>query len=110
MTPTLASLETLDKPLFALSNGLSSALGSRLRKVILFGSRARGDHGLYSDYDVLVVVNELTPEIENAIDDVAGEVLVTYDAVISAFSMDEQAFGSRRGPFLRNIRREGRLI
>jgi len=29
-----------------------------IRKIILFGSMARGDYGLYSDADVLIILNE----------------------------------------------------
>jgi uncharacterized protein len=36
--------------------------GARVRRAILFGSRARGDALPESDYDVLVVFNELVPE------------------------------------------------
>lgn len=32
---------------------------SRNYTVILFGSRAMGDHGVYSDYDLLVIGNKL---------------------------------------------------
>jgi predicted nucleotidyltransferase len=30
----------------------------RLERIILFGSRARGDHKPYSDYDILIVLEE----------------------------------------------------
>jgi predicted nucleotidyltransferase len=36
-------------------------LGSRVRKIILFGSRARGDARPDSDFDLLVVLSEVTP-------------------------------------------------
>ncbi len=36
--------------------------GKRIRKIILFGSRARGDAHPDSDYDLLVVVRDITPE------------------------------------------------
>jgi len=32
--------------------------GIKVEKIILFGSRARGDHGEDSDYDILVIVRE----------------------------------------------------
>lgn len=36
-----------------------SLYGARLRRVLLFGSRARGDHNLASDVDVLVVLDRV---------------------------------------------------
>ncbi|MCD6325964.1 nucleotidyltransferase domain-containing protein [bacterium] len=37
-------------------------LGNRLKKMILFGSRARGDNDPDSDYDIPVVLDEVTTE------------------------------------------------
>ena len=34
--------------------------GDRIERVVLFGSRARGDAGEESDYDVAVFLNDLT--------------------------------------------------
>jgi hypothetical protein len=45
----------------------------KLNKFALFGSRARGDAGRYSDMDVLVVVDELDILTENFISDCAWE-------------------------------------
>lgn len=39
---------------------LRNALGDRLRSIVLFGSRARGDHRPESDWDLLVIA-ELLP-------------------------------------------------
>lgn len=39
--------------------GLRGGLGSRLVSVVLFGSRARGDHHPESDWDLLVIVKGL---------------------------------------------------
>ena len=50
------------------------AFGARVRRVILFGSRARGDALPESDYDVLVVFTELVPE------EWTRTVLELYDA------------------------------
>jgi uncharacterized protein len=51
MTPPLVPPELLD-PVVAYF---------KPRRVILFGSRARGDAGPYSDIDLLVVVDDDTP-------------------------------------------------
>ncbi|HWP47204.1 MAG TPA: nucleotidyltransferase domain-containing protein [Candidatus Limnocylindrales bacterium] len=54
-------------------------VGDRLKQVILFGSRARGDHAPDSDYDCLVVLDEVSPEVKNSIDEIAGEFLYRYN-------------------------------
>ncbi len=38
----------------------ATRLGVRVEKIILFGSRARGDHRVGSDWDILVVVGNET--------------------------------------------------
>ena len=50
-----------DERLKALVSELRKRLGDQLRQVVLFGSRARGDHRPDSDYDCLAVVDDLRP-------------------------------------------------
>lgn len=45
-----------------LRERIVQAFGARVSRVILFGSRVRGDALPDSDYDVLVVFTELVPE------------------------------------------------
>ena len=48
---------TLADPILArLKKELEALYGARLKRVLLYGSRARGDHQPDSDYDVLVVL------------------------------------------------------
>jgi predicted nucleotidyltransferase len=47
----------LADPIFSLlKNELEALYGPRLKRALLYGSRARGDHQPDSDYDVLVVL------------------------------------------------------
>jgi uncharacterized protein len=48
----------------ALAERVGRALGDRVRRVILFGSRARGEASPDSDFDLLVVLRDLTPAEE----------------------------------------------
>ena len=45
----------------------------KLHALVLFGSRAKGNAETYSDMDVLVVVDDLTMEVEDYISDCAWE-------------------------------------
>ena len=44
-----------------LAERVRCVLGDRVRKIILFGSRARGEARPESDFDLLVVLRELAP-------------------------------------------------
>ena len=83
-------------------------LGVHLKQVVLFGSRARGDHVDGSDYDCLLVVDRVSTEVKEMIDEVAGELLFQYNAVFSLFPVSEKEYRQQTNdPFLRNIRHEG---
>jgi predicted nucleotidyltransferase len=43
-------------------DALARSYGSRLRTVVLFGSRARGDASLHNDHDVFAVIEDLPPD------------------------------------------------
>ncbi|MFQ5610506.1 MAG: nucleotidyltransferase domain-containing protein [Anaerolineae bacterium] len=83
-------------------------LGHHLKELILFGSRARGDDIPGSDYDCLAIVDEISPEINNIIDELAGELLFRYNAVFSVIPISEPLYlQATLDPFLINIREEG---
>ncbi len=62
------------------------------REIYLYGSRARGDEEPDSDYDVLIVVEEESRELEDRILDVAVELLDRYDAFISPMLATSEKF------------------
>ena len=85
----------------------------RLQYLVLFGSRARGDADPDSDMDVLVVVDELTKEVEDYISDCAWEACFKHGIVMVpvVFSTDEWDRGPERSSLLAEaIREEGIFI
>lgn len=62
---------------------LDGRFAERLADVALFGSYARGEAHEESDVDVLVVVDGLTPEEATAIAHFCGDLVTTYDVVLS---------------------------
>lgn len=97
-----------DPVLRFFAGAVRGAVGSHLKEIILFGSRARGDASVESDYDLLVVVDRVDPAIVHGIDEIAGEALLKHRAVISAFPISEEDRKKRKySPLLINAAREG---
>jgi predicted nucleotidyltransferase len=97
-----------DPVLHFFKEAVTGALGSNLRQIVLFGSRARGDAKAGSDYDLLVVVDKVSPQTVDDLDDIAGKALVDHGVVVSAFPIAEEDRARRRySPLLLNVAREG---
>ena len=97
-----------DPVLRFFKNAVMDKLGPHLRQVLLFGSRARGDATAGSDYDLLVVVDQVNSTVTNGIDAIAGEALLEHGALLSAFPITEDDRVRRKySPLLINVAREG---
>jgi len=83
--------------------------GDRLDRVVLFGSRARGDFRLESDYDVAVFLREIDgfwDEVRR-LADMTTDILIDTGAVISAKPFRSDAYTAAL-PLMDEIRRDGR--
>jgi len=97
-----------DRVLQIFVSALRRNLGHSFRRVILFGSRARGDNAVDSDYDCLVVVDEVTDELDDKLDEIIGDILFENNAVISAILISERQLEAKKpDPFILAIRGEG---
>jgi predicted nucleotidyltransferase len=87
---------------------LNSAYGARIERVVLFGSRARGDARPDSDYDVAVFLNDLAGFGAEAAKIAAIETDILYDtgAVINALPLRAGSYRERTG-LMHEIRRHG---
>lgn len=81
---------------------LTDRFGARLREVVLFGSRARGEGSEDSDLDVLVVVEDLTSSEAREVRYVVGDLLTRHGILVSPLAMSHHRFEQLR-------RRERRL-
>ncbi len=86
-----------------------------VRNVVVFGSRVRDDAPEDSDLDLMVLVDELAPDIEDALDDIAYGVMWDHDfkPIISLKVFTEARFRSalERGfSFYKNVEKEGVLV
>jgi uncharacterized protein len=79
---------------FDLKNRLTEDVLKHLKKLVLFGSRARGEETGDSDLDLLALVDEKNSEIEKRLEDIAYQVMWDYDfnPVISLKVLAEAQF------------------
>ena len=88
---------------------ISQLYGSRLKKVILYGSFARGEGTDDSDIDLAVVLaGEVCPgeEIDRMID-IVFEINLEHNVLISIYPVSEEDYRTVNSPLLMNMRREG---
>ena len=96
-----------DPVISTLTKEVKHRIGSHLRGLWLFGSRARGDARETSDYDVLVLVDLKTPEIRTHLLDIETEILDRYEALVACLLRSEDEWRRSRGyPLAKNIERE----
>ena len=83
----------------------------RVNRIILFGSRARGDAEPDSDMDVLVILDEQrTPEVREAVSDCAWEAGFDAGVVVASvvFTREEWEEGPEYySPLAEAVRSEG---
>jgi predicted nucleotidyltransferase len=97
-----------DKNLKIFIDQLKAHFGGNLKKIILFGSRARGDHSKESDYDLLLIFEKVTPEIKNYVDEIEYEMLFSNGALFSTFLFTPEELEEREfEPFIMNATKEG---
>ena len=81
-----------------------------VHRIELFGSRARGDADPDSDMDLLVIVDDLSPELEDYVSECAREAGFKFGIVLVpvVFTRDEWENGPERYSLLAEaIREEG---
>jgi uncharacterized protein len=106
----MCDMASLDDPiLIRLRAALDDAYGAELERVVLFGSRARGDARSDSDYDVAVFLNHYRGFGREAARIAAIETEILFDtgAVINALPFRAGAYDDRTG-LMHELRREGR--
>jgi putative addiction module CopG family antidote len=105
----MSSLQAGDDPILKrLRAALDQVYGARAERVVLFGSRARGDAREDSDYDVAVFIENLD-SFGQELDRLAyitTDILLDTGAVISAKPFPAGAYRERTA-FMHDLRRDG---
>jgi len=88
---------------------LGEFYGDRLERVVLYGSRARGDHRPDSDYSIAVFIKDPGTRGEEIrrLAGVETDILSDTGAVIDALPFRAEAYQKRTG-FMHELRPDGR--
>ena len=80
----------------AFSERVLQTYPNRVRRMILFGSKARGDSHAYSDIDVLLIVDREDWRFRHAISSIAADVSLAYDVLIGPRVIGQERWARMR--------------
>lgn len=94
------------KALREYQKSLTLSFPDRVRRMILFGSKVRGDSRRNSDTDVIIVVDRDDRRIHQEIVGLSMEPIVKYMVDISPLVIEEREF-KEWSPLMEHVRAEG---
>jgi uncharacterized protein len=90
---------------------VGKVLGDRLDRVVLFGSRSRGDAAPDSDFDLLVTVQNLQETDRERVFEIAADLSLDYNTVLAVLVVPANDFTEDRYFYLyENIQKEGQVV
>ena len=95
--------------------GCSKILGNRLKKIILYGSYARGDYNNSSDIDILVLTDYKPSQFYSVLEKLSGmtyDIDLDYNVILMPLINNIKNYndGIDSIPFFTNIHREGVVV
>jgi predicted nucleotidyltransferase len=104
----MAIIAIKDSVLTRIRAALEAAYGQRLARVLLFGSRARGDARPASDYGVAVFLHDMTDRWAEArrLADVRVAIMDETDTFLDVHANPIAALNART-PLMHEIRQDG---
>jgi predicted nucleotidyltransferase len=102
------SADITDPVLVRFRQALTEIYGDRLERVVLFGSRARGDARADSDYDVAVFLRDMANRFQelDRLAHLSTDLIDATGEVVNAMAYDAGAYNERT-PLMREIRLDG---
>jgi len=92
---------------------LRNRLGNEIVKIILFGSKIRGDFSKGSDIDIFILLRQKTPDIRDRVGDLTADYIFDHDVPLSPVLYDllEYQRNKELGSFFfENVEKEGILL
>lgn len=108
----MCTRKQLDNILVRIIDTSRLTFGPHLRKIIMYGSYARGDYTPESDIDIMIILNcskeEIRPYRKEATK-LSSRLCLETDIEISMVVKDQHSFieGQTYLPFYKNIQKEG---
>ena len=98
----------LDPVMIRFRDAVRALYGDKIERIVLYGSRGRGDARPDSDYDIAVFLKEGGSFYEETgrLSDIGVDILFDTGAVINALPFAEGEWRKRTG-FMHEVRREG---
>jgi predicted nucleotidyltransferase len=105
---TMATILTNDSVLGRFRKALDEMYGNRLERVVLFGSRARGDAHAGSDYDVAVFLRDMDDRDEELrrLADLGTDIIGETGEFVHAMPYRAGAYNERT-PLMLGVRADG---
>lgn len=94
---------------------LTASLAEHIKRLIVFGSKARGESREDSDLDIVVLIDNKTSEMEKSLEDITYQVMWDYDfkPIISlkVFAESDYNTALKKGfSFYQHVEKEGVLV
>ena len=107
--------KNVDNQIQRFVKAVQELLGKKLKKIILYGSYARGDFNKSSDVDIMILADLSFEEIENyrdQISDIAYDIELDTGIILSPIIKDIKAYNNRVKfvPFYKNVQKEGVVL
>lgn len=105
-------MDKVQQALNKLIPELTHIFGDELQQIVLYGSVARGMQTEESDVDIAVILQGYTPSMHDQMTDLAVDLELEYDLVLSILLIDHSEFQKWEDvlPFFQNVKKDGIIL